>query len=310
MLRSKSHAWGFTGSVGAGGFAESGAGDGPFNGTRRRIWGAIVGQCVALSNSTMKRRKTRFAGLGWVRGRGEARVQGTVKRGIARGIGSMATQGFSTRSACAVVPLHAPRAGSSLARGCTPGRTALTNIGRRAGGIFILPGGRSRGPRREFLSGLAPGAPWRAGGSRSPGARPSFARPAVSPRAGLAEPGHAAPARGGRVLNLASRQLPPRTAQGATLGQGGIPMSQIAPAVGTAPARRLRRLAADGCGSEQFIPGALLESCDGTPDRAAHRGRGARPARGDHHAHPPATAATATSCSALASSNHSDMAAH
>ena len=198
----------------------------------------------------------------------------------------MATQGFSTRSACAVVPLHAPRAGSSLARGCTPGRTALTNIGRRAGGIFILPGGRSRGPRREFLSGLAPGASRRAGGSCSPGARPSFARPAVSPRAGLAEPGHAASARGGRVLNLASRQAAPRSPQRAILSAGEeIPMSQIAPAVGTAPARRLRRPAAHryapltlpgGAPRHARPRGALLFRCQKSPGQLRPKCGGCR----------------------------------
>jgi hypothetical protein len=281
MLRSRLHATGFAATVRGR--------RRPLSGTRHRIRAVLTGQCVALSNSTVKRRKTRFAGLGWVRGRGEARDGVTVKRGSTRGIGSMATQPFSTRSACAVAPLHAPRA------------TALTNIGRSPNIPWRAVKG---GPRLESLSGLAPGASRLDLSGR--GARPSFPRP----RRAAGEPRHAAPARGGRVLNLASRQLPPRTAQGATLGQGGIPMSQIAPAVGTAPARRLGRPAAGGCGSEQFRRGELLASRNSKRDRAAHRDHGARPARRANPSHHPATAATAPSRRALASSNHSDMAAH
>jgi len=269
MLRSRLHATGFAATVRGR--------RRPLSGTRHRIRAVLTGQCVALSNSTVKRRKTRFAGLGWVRGRGEARDGVTVKRGSTRGIGSMATQPFSTRSACAVAPLHAPRA------------TALTNIGRSPNIPWRAVKG---GPRLESLSGLAPGASRLDLSGR--GARPSFPRP----RRAAGEPRHAAPARGGRVLNLASRQLPPRTAQGATLGQGGIPMSQIAPAVGTAPARRLGRPAAGGCGSIELTPAAAGHHCDAALDRHANP---------SHH---PATAATAPSRRALASSNHSDMAAH
>jgi hypothetical protein len=90
-------------------------------------------------------------------------------------------------------------------------------------------------------------------------------------------------------LTPLSRQVAWRTAEGATLGQGGIPMSQIAPAVGTAPARRLRR-AAGGCGSIRRLPAAV----------------GWRRDRSHH----PATAATGRSRSAPRPSNHSDMAAH
>jgi hypothetical protein len=61
---------------------------------------------------------------------------------------------------------------------------------------------------------------------------------------GVAEPRHALP-----PLTAPPRQLAPCTAEGATLGQRGIPMIEIAPAVGTAPARRLRRPAADRGGS-------------------------------------------------------------
>jgi hypothetical protein len=110
---------------------------------------------------------------------------------------------------------------------------------------------------------------------------------------GMAEPRHAPAA-----LTVLSRQAASHTPEGATLGQGGIPMSQIAPAVGTAPARRLRRPAAGGCGSEQFMGGALLASRAGALDRRANP---------SHH---PATVAIARSRSALATSNHSDMAAH
>jgi hypothetical protein len=71
------------------------------------------------------------------------------------------------------------------------------------------------------------------------------------------EPRHAPSA-----LTPPFRKVPRRTARGATLGQGGIPMSQIAPAVGTAPARRLRRagghLKPRGCGSIRLIPIALF----------------------------------------------------
>jgi hypothetical protein len=49
-------------------------------------------------------------------------------------------------------------------------------------------------------------------------------------------------------------------------------MSQIAPAVGTSPARRLRRLVAGGCGSIRFIPIAFftcqVPSGRGNPDRS------------------------------------------
>jgi hypothetical protein len=54
-----------------------------------------------------------------------------------------------------------------------------------------------------------------------------------------------------------------RTAKGAILGQGGIPMSQTAPAVGASPARRLERLAGEGCSSIESIPGTLLTPWDG-----------------------------------------------
>jgi hypothetical protein len=142
----------------------------------------------------------------------------------------------------------------------------------------------------SFLSGLVSGAP-RPGGGTPPtrrGARPSFAPSAAGPRAGLVAPGRGVCA-----------QPAPGASRRAILGAGGeVPMSQIAPAVGTAPARRLRRPATGGCGSEQFMPGALLASCGGALDRRANL---------EHH---PATTSTARSRSALATSNHSDMAAH
>jgi hypothetical protein len=74
---------------------------------------------------------------------------------------------------------------------------------------------------------------------------------------GVAEPRHALP-----PLTAPPRQLAPHTVEGATLGQEGIPMSQIAPAMGMAPARRLRRPAAGGCGSIRLIPrSAADEPC-------------------------------------------------
>jgi len=180
MLRSSSQPKGFAGSVGAR--------RRPMNGTESRIGGASAGRCVALSNFTLKRRNTRFAGLGWVRGRGEASDEVTVKRGIARGIGSMATQAFSTRSACAV-----PALGLPVHRGAAQ-------------------------PKRAACS-------------------------------------HPAPA-GGWVLNRA------------ILGAGEeIPMSQITLAVGTAPARRLRRPAADRCGS------ILRSEAAAVTQHASHPGR-------------------------------------
>jgi hypothetical protein len=79
---------------------------------------------------------------------------------------------------------------------------------------------------------------------------------------GVAEPRHAP-----SPLTPLSRLAAPHTGEGATLGEGGIPMSQIAPAVGTSPARRLRRPAAGSCGSIRFMPGTLPRACDGTRDR-------------------------------------------
>jgi hypothetical protein len=74
---------------------------------------------------------------------------------------------------------------------------------------------------------------------------------------GVAEPRHARP-----PLTPLSHQLAPHIAEGATLGQGGIPMSQIALVVGAAPARRLRRagghLKPRACGSIRLIPIALF----------------------------------------------------
>jgi len=132
-----------------------------------RICGSITGRCVALSNSTVNRRKSRCAGLGWVRGPGEASDEVTVKRGIARGIGSMAAQAFSTRSACAV-----PRLGST-ARRCTARAAALTNIGRS----LNIPSRAAKGgrglstPLRPLASGV-PRLPL-----RGRGAQPSFPPP-------------------------------------------------------------------------------------------------------------------------------------
>ena len=178
----------------------------------------------------------------------------------------------------------------------TPHQPSPVTIGRPPHTPWrAVKGGRGSSPSPAW-------PPGRRGLSLGRGARPSFARPAVGPRGGLAEPKHTPcwlppPAAGG-VLNRA------------ILGAGEeIPMSQIAPAVGTAPARRLKRPAAGGCGSIRFTPSTLRAAWDGTLDHAPHRGRGARPSRGGHHAHHPATAATARSRSALATSNHSDMAA-
>jgi hypothetical protein len=135
--------------------------------------------------------------------------------------------------------------------------TALTNIGRSLHNPWRAVKG---GQGFYFLSGLVPGA------SRLPlrcrGARPSFARRGAGPRGAVAEPRCA---RG--ALSALAR---PRRA---ILGAGGeIPMSQIAPAVGTSPARRLRRLVAGGCGSIRFIPIAFftcqVPSGRGNPDRS------------------------------------------
>jgi hypothetical protein len=84
---------------------------------------------------------------------------------------------------------------------------------------------------------------------------------------GVAGAKRASFARGGRVFNLAPRRR-------AILGVGEeIPMSQIAPAVGTAPARRLRRPVAGSCGSIEFIPGTLRRAWDGSLARTAHTAR-------------------------------------
>jgi len=88
----------------------------------------------------------------------------------------------------------------------------------------------------------------------------------------------------------------------AILGTGGeVPMSQIAPAVATATARRLKRPAADRCGSIELMPATVGRRCDGTLDRRARAGGSLIPHQ--------ATAATGRSRRALATSNHSDMAA-
>jgi hypothetical protein len=135
--------------------------------------------------------------------------------------------------------------------------TALTNIGRSLHNPWRAVKG---GQGFYFLSGLVPRA------SRLPlrcrGARPSFARRGAGPLGAVAEPRCA---RG--ALSALAR---PRRA---ILGAGGeIPMSQIAPAVGTTPARRLRRLVAGGCGSIRFIPIAFftcqVPSGRGNPDRS------------------------------------------
>lgn len=135
-------------------------------------------------------------------------------------------------------PAAAPvkRRSRSLARR----RTALTNIGRSPHIPWRAVIG---GQGLSTLSGLASRA---SRPSLGRGARPSFLRP----RRGVAEPRHAS----SPPLTPLPRQMPSRISQGASLGQGGIPMSQIALAVGTAPARRLKRPAADGCGSIKSLP--------------------------------------------------------
>jgi hypothetical protein len=176
-------------------------------------------------------------------------------------------------------------------------RSTVSPIGCRAGGVFIPIRTAAKEPRRHSplrrfgLRGVAVG--W-VGSVRS--RRPVFPCNGrngqlalgdldIVDSHGVAEPRHTPP-----PLTPLSRQAASHTAEGATLGLGGIPMSQIAPAVGTAPARRLRRPVADRCSSIEFIPATVRRRCDGS-----------------HH---PASAAIATSRSALAMSNHSDMAAH
>jgi hypothetical protein len=183
-------------------------------------------------------------------------------------------------------------------------RLDSSDIGRRVGGVLIhrrraVIGGQGSSPSP---GPLASGASRRVGGSRLPGARPSFARLAVGPRAAAAP---ASAAVGPWPKRPTSRSKTgaycPGSAlrHGAILGAGEqIPMSQIAPAVGTAPAGRLRRPAAGGCGSVELTP----VNVGGR--RAATLDRRAKPS---HH---PANAATARSRSALETSNHSDMAAH
>jgi hypothetical protein len=228
MLRSRAHTRGFARSAHAG--------RRPITGMESRIWRALTGRCVALSNSTVNRRKRGCAGLGWVRGRGEASDEVTVNRGIARGIGSMASQAFSTRSACAA---------------------ALTDIGRSP---FV--------PWRAVIGGQGSSIPLRPGPRGvaaiplGRGARPSFAGLAiVAPRGAAAEPNHA------------PRRLPaPTPRRGAILvADRTIPMDQTALTKGTAPARRPRRPAADRCGSITFMPGTLRRAWDVSTDRAAPR---------------------------------------
>ena len=150
----------------------------------------------------------------------------------------------------------------AAARGCP--ELISPNIGRSP----HTPGGRSKGGQGlSILSGLAPWASRRVGGSRSPGARPSF----LHPRRGVAEPKHAASRGAGGSLISLSRQAASRTAQRATLvALGTIPMTQTALPMRTADARRSRRpgwrvgVGSRRCGSIELIPGTLLRACDGT----------------------------------------------
>jgi hypothetical protein len=183
---------------------------------------------------------------------GFARVRACASRPCVTGEGSMAE--LLTRIAgCRVCEDALDLAGRR--------RNELTNIGRSLHNPWRAVNG---GQGFYFLSGLVPRA------SRLPlrcrGARPSFARRGAGPRGAVAEPQRASsallPPAGGWVLNRAILD-----------GGGEIPMSQIAPAVGTSPARRLRRLVAGGCGSIRFIPIAFftcqVPSGRGNPDRSA-----------------------------------------
>ena len=160
--------------------------------------------------------------------------------------------------------------------------TALTNIGRspQVPWRAVKGGPRLNYPLWPSLLGVA--------ASPGRGARPSFLRP----RCAAAEPKHAPCS--------APCWLPaPAPRRGAILvADSTIPMNQTALTVGTAPARRLERPAADRCASIKCMPGTVRRRCDGTLDRRASP---------PHH---PAIASTARLHSALATSNHSDMAAH
>jgi hypothetical protein len=187
--------------------------------------------------------------------------------------------------------------------------------GRTRGHAGASPIDRPTDPSPRAVKGPRRQAPLRRSGLRGVAARIPVAAAPIFLRAGrkgqrasrvlyignshdVAEPGLACPS-----LTPLSRQVAWRTAKGATLGQGGIPMSQIAPAVGTAPARRLRRLVAGGCGSIRFIRRTLRRPREASVDRRAV----VKTAFASHH---PATAATGRSRSAPRPSNHSDMAAH
>jgi hypothetical protein len=117
---------------------------------------------------------------------------------------------------------------ASLARHA---RDAVTNIGRRVGGVPISTARAVNGGQGSSPSpGLAAGARGRPG----PGPRPSFARLAVSPSGVASEPQH-----GSRTL-----LAPARRRRGILVADSTIPMNQTALTVGTVPARRPGRLVA------------------------------------------------------------------